>query len=182
MGTLHILSTLRLADGLLDQLRAVSPSVQVEQRTCRDASEVAVALVDQPATEVLYTFFLPRDAPDLAPGLRWIQLHTAGADHVLGQPITHSDVVITTSSGIHATPIAEYVFASMLAHRWQVPTWTRCQRAGEWPSGRWSLYARPELRGATLGIIGYGSIGREVGRLGHAFGTQAVPCGSWKTR
>jgi phosphoglycerate dehydrogenase-like enzyme len=174
MGTVHVLSTLRLDGDLLDQLRAVSPRVKVVQEPCRDDGEVAGALGDHPATEVLYSFFLPKDAPDLAPRLHWIQLHTAGADHILGQPIMDRDVVVTTSSGIHATPIAEYVFASMLAHRWQVPMWTRCQRDGEWPSGRWNLYARPELRGATLGIIGYGSIGREVGRLGHAFGMRVL--------
>jgi phosphoglycerate dehydrogenase-like enzyme len=174
MDTVHILSTLRLASDLLDQLWAVSPRVELVQRPCRDDGEVARTLVDHPATEVLYTFFLPRDAPELATRLRWIQLHTAGADHILDQPIMDRDVAITTSSGIHATPIAEYVLASMLAHRWQVPMWTRCQREGEWPSGRWNLYARPELRGATLGIIGYGSIGREVGRLGHAFGMRVL--------
>jgi phosphoglycerate dehydrogenase-like enzyme len=86
----------------------------------------------------------------------------------------HSDVTITTASGIHATPIAEYVMASILAHRWRVPLWTRCQRDAEWPSGRWDLYALPELRGGTLGIVGYGSIGREVGRLGRAFGMEVL--------
>lgn len=174
MGTVRVLGTLQLADDLLDQLRAVSPRVEVAQRTCRDVDEVARALSDHPATEVLYTYLLPRDARELAPGLRWIQLHTAGADHILDHPLSPSDVAITTSSGIHATPIAEYVLASMLAHRWQVPTWTSCQREGEWPTGRWSLYARPELRDATLGILGYGSIGREVGRLGHAFGMRVL--------
>jgi phosphoglycerate dehydrogenase-like enzyme len=85
-----------------------------------------------------------------------------------------SDVTLTTSSGIHATPIAEYVFASILAYRWQVPMWTHCQREGEWPTGRWKLYARPELRESTLGVVGYGSIGREVGRLGRAFGMRVL--------
>ena len=85
-----------------------------------------------------------------------------------------SDVLVTTTSGIHATPIAEYVLASMLAHRWRVPLWTRCQREGEWPEGRWNLYARPELRDSVLGIVGYGSIGREVGRLGQAFGMRVL--------
>ena len=52
--------------------------------------------------------------------------------------------------------------------------WTKCQREGEWPSGRWDLYARPELRGSVLGVVGYGSIGREVGRLGQAFGMRVL--------
>ena len=174
MDSLQVLSTLRFTDDLLDQLRSVSPRLHVIQQTCHDVEEVAAALTASPETEVLYTFHLPPDALDIAPGLRWLQLHSAGANHIQGHPIMDSDIEITTVSGIHATPIAEYVFASMLAHRWRVPMWTHCQRQGKWPAGRWNLYARPELRGTTLGIVGYGSIGREVGRLGRAFGMRVL--------
>jgi phosphoglycerate dehydrogenase-like enzyme len=124
--------------------------------------------------EVLYTFHVPDRICELAPGLKWVQLHSAGVDHLLDSPLMESNVVITTASGIHATPIAEYVMASMLAYRWRVPFWTHCQREARWPSRRWDLYARPELRGSTVGILGYGSIGREVGRLAHAFGMRVL--------
>ncbi|MGC9333453.1 MAG: D-2-hydroxyacid dehydrogenase [Anaerolineae bacterium] len=174
METVKVLCTLRFSSELLDQLRNVSSQLAVEQQTCRDAGEVAAALVDHPGTEVLYTYHVPGDVVDLAPDLQWVQLHSAGADHILHSALMDSDITLTTSSGIHASPIAEYVFASLLAHRWRVPHWTRCQREGEWPSGRWELYARPELRGSTLGILGYGSIGREVGRLANAFGMRVL--------
>jgi phosphoglycerate dehydrogenase-like enzyme len=174
METLQVLCTLRFTDDLLDQLRSVSPRVSVTQQTCHDVDQVAAALAAFPKTEVLYTFHLPPDALHIAPRLRWLQLHSAGANHILDLPIMDSDVEITTVSGIHATPIAEYAFASILAHRWRVPMWTRCQRQGKWPAARWNLYARPELRGTTLGIVGYGSIGREVGRLGRAFGMRVL--------
>lgn len=160
---------MRFTDDLLAQLQAVSPQYHIVQQTCRSAEQVGEALADCPETRVLYAFFLPAGVLDLAPSLRWVQLHSAGADHLLDHPLLQSDVLVTTASGIAATPIAEYVFASMLAHRWQVPRWTRCQREAEWPPGRWNLYARPDLRGSTLGIVGYGSIGREVGRLAKAF-------------
>jgi phosphoglycerate dehydrogenase-like enzyme len=169
-----VLGTLRFGEELLDRLRSVSPRLRVNQQTCHNAAEVAAALAAHPGVEVLYTYDLPLNALDLAPRLRWIQLHSAGAEHVLGSPVVDGDVVLTTNSGIHATPIAEYVVASMLAHRWRVAHWTYCQREGQWPKGRWKLYARPELRDATLGIVGYGSIGREVGRLGQAFGMRVL--------
>ena len=174
MRTVNVLGTLRFDDELLDQLRAVSPRLSVAQQTCRDTHEVGAALAAHPDTEVLYTFNVPDDTLELAPHVRWVQLHSAGVDHLLDSPLMDSDVAITTSSGIHATPIAEYVMASMLAHRWRVPFWTHCQREAQWPSGRWDLYARPELRDSTLGIVGYGSIGREVGRLGRAFGMRIL--------
>jgi phosphoglycerate dehydrogenase-like enzyme len=131
-------------------------------------------LAELPSTEILYTFYLPEELETVAPRLRWVQLHTAGADHILGQPNHNGALTITTASGIHAIPIAEYVFASILAFRWQVPRWTHCQREHNWPSGRWQLYARPELRGSTLGIVGYGSIGREVGRIAQGFGMRVL--------
>jgi phosphoglycerate dehydrogenase-like enzyme len=165
---------MRFTDDLLAQLRSVSPRLRLVQQTCRNDNEVAAALADHPGVEVLYTFNLPANALVLAPALRWLQLHSAGANHLLGHPIMESDVAVTTVSGIHATPIAEYVFASILAYRWRVPMWTHCQREAQWPSGRWGLYARPELRDSTLGIVGYGSIGREVGRIGQAFGMRVL--------
>ena len=174
METTQVLSTLRFTDNLLDQMRAVSPRFHITQQTCHNAGEVAEALADHPDTEILYSFHLPQDAQEIAPQMRWLQLHSAGINHILDHSVMRGDVAITTVSGIHATPIAEYVFASLLAHRWLVPTWTECQREARWPSGRWSLYARPELRDSTLGIVGYGSIGREVGRLGRAFGMRVL--------
>ncbi len=174
MNTIEVLCTLRFADNLLGALRAVSPRLRVTQQTCHNADEVAAALRAQPDTEILYTLPLPPDAIELAPHLRWVQLHSAGADHLLDHPIMGSGVAVTTTSGIHATPIAEYVFASILAYRWRVPLWTRCQRDGLWPSERWSLFARPELRGSTLGVVGYGSIGREVARLAKTFGMRVL--------
>jgi len=176
MATLQILCTQRFTEALLDELRAVSTRLEVTQVTCHNREQVAAVLASHPAAEVLYAFHLPTNVLNLAPGLRWVQLHSAGVDHLAGDPILNSAVAVTTTSGIHATPIAEYVLASILAHRWQVPLWTQCQREHRWPAGRWELLSRPELRGSTLGVVGYGSIGREVARLGRAFGMRVVAC------
>lgn len=177
MKEVRVLATLRFTEELLRRLESVSPRIRLTQQTCHDAAGVAAALADHPGTEVLYSFGAPPDILALAPELRWVQLHSAGADHLLGHPLMQSGVLLTTTSGIHATPIAEYVLASMLAHRWQVARWTGCQREHVWPADRWETYARPELRGSTLGIAGYGSIGREVGRLAHAFGMRVLAMG-----
>ena len=135
MEAIHVLSTLRFAEGLLQQLRSVSPCLHVIQQTCHDAGEVASVLAGHPQVEVLYTFDLPPDVLELAPRLRWIQLHSAGAEHVMDNPVAASNVAITTVSGIHATPIAEYVLASMLAHRWQVAMWTQLSARGQVAAG-----------------------------------------------
>jgi phosphoglycerate dehydrogenase-like enzyme len=171
MPEIVVLSTMRFTDELLDKLRAVSPRLVVKQRTCHEAEEIEQVLED--GVEVLYTFYLPADL-NRAPDLKWVQLHSAGVDHLLNHPLMKSDILLTTTSGIHATPIAEYVFASILAFNRRVPQMLIYQSRREWPQGRWNLFARPELRDRTLGIIGYGSIGREVGRIARCFGMRVV--------
>jgi phosphoglycerate dehydrogenase-like enzyme len=171
MQDVVVLSTLRFTDELLDKLRSVSPRLVVKQRTCQNAEEVEQALED--SVEVLYTVYLPANL-SRASRLQWVQMHAAGVDHVLDHPIMKSDMLLTTASGIHATPIAEYVFASILAFNRRVPRMLYYQSRREWPQGRWNLFASPELRGSTLGIVGYGSIGREVGRIARCFGMRVV--------
>jgi len=172
MNDVQVLCTLHFTEELLDKLRAVSPRLQVIQRTCHSAQEVAQAV--EADTQVLYTFLVPADLLERAPNLRWIQLHSAGADHLLGTPIWKSDLPITTTSGIHATVIGEFVMAFILALNYRVPRMLRYQEQTTWPTGRWELFARRELRDQTLGVVGYGSIGREVARLAQTFGMRVL--------
>jgi phosphoglycerate dehydrogenase-like enzyme len=161
-----VLSVLRLSGEELETLRAVSPILEVSQVTARTPEETLPLLAEP---EVLYTFQVPF-APEQAPHLKWIQLSSAGADHLLGTPIMNSDIAITTASGIHAVPIAEYIFGSTLAFLRRVPLTFSYQQQHVWPQQRWTQFRGGELRDSTIGIIGYGSIGREVGRLAKAFG------------
>jgi phosphoglycerate dehydrogenase-like enzyme len=171
MEPVHVLSTLSFPDELLDRLRAVSPQLVVAQHDAASADEVPPQLWDQ--VEVLYTFSAVPD-PARIPRLRWVQLHSAGVNQVLNTPLWSSDVVITTTSGIHAPTIAEYVLMMMLAFAHRLPRMFHYQARGEWPSRRWQKFLPRELRGATVGVIGYGSIGREIGRLAHAFGMRVL--------
>lgn len=167
MERIKVLSVLRLSEENLETLRRVSPKLEVSQVTCRTPEEMRPLLKD---VEILYTFWFPFDPAEVAPKLRWIQLSSAGVDHLLGFPVMKSQVIITTTSGIHAVPIAEYVFAMMLAFVKKLPKALDYQRRREWPSNRERVLLSDELRDKTIGIIGYGSIGREVARLAKAFG------------
>jgi len=171
MESVHILSTLSFPDALLDRLRSVSPRLVVRQHNTSSVDDVPPELWDR--VEVLYTISAIPD-PARVPDLRWVQLHSAGVNHVRGTPLWASDVTITTASGIHAPTIAEYVLMMMLAFAHRLPRMIYYQGQGEWPSQRWRKFVPQELRGATVGILGYGSIGREIGRLAHAFGMRVL--------
>jgi lactate dehydrogenase-like 2-hydroxyacid dehydrogenase len=86
-------------------------------------------------------------------------------DHLRGHPIWDTDIIVTTTSGIHAVPIGEFAFAMLLALARKIPKMVRLQERGEWPRQRWEVLSGLELRGKTIGIVGYGSIGREIGRI-----------------
>lgn len=103
---------------------------------------------------------------EFAPRLRWIQFLGAGIDHLkITDLLAQNRIILTNASGVSATWIAEYVLASMLlfTHRFHVTM--AAQRRHEW-LGFSSFMAGVEgIRGKTVGILGYGAIGRETARL-----------------
>ena len=103
---------------------------------------------------------------DLSPKLRWVQTSSAGVGQTVKRlGLQDSDLIVTTSSGVHAEPLAEFVFAALLYHvKWfaQIQTWQRTHT--------WERFCSGELTGQTLAIVGPGRIGREIARIGRAFG------------
>jgi phosphoglycerate dehydrogenase-like enzyme len=156
---------------LIELVRSVSSRLRVDHRTARTVDELGER-VNWREVEVLYTTgLLP--SPERVPALRWVQGHFAGVDSVIDHPLITS-VTLTTSSGVHAPAMAEYVLMMMLAFAHHLPRMLEWQRRAEWPRERWALFAPRELRGATVGVVGYGSVGREVARLARAFGMRVL--------
>jgi phosphoglycerate dehydrogenase-like enzyme len=162
----HVLVTAPFPLPLLDKIRAASPEIELEQYLLPDRR-----WPDDKSTsaEVYYALdAIPR--PDQAPNLRWVQTHYAGIDDLIDTPVWNSDIAITSASGIHAPNLAQYAMTQILAWAHRVPKWFIHQQKGKWPAQRWNIFLPDELRGRTLGIVGYGSIGRELARLVKPFG------------
>lgn len=127
--------------------------------------------------EVLYGF-LPRGEQLLGllarvPRLRWFQATSAGIDRLdaagLLPALKSRGITITNVSGLHATPIGEYVLGVMLMFAKGAHRFVRAQSRREW-----LRYMPAELRGKTVGVVGMGAIGTEVARLAKAFGCRVL--------
>lgn len=159
----------------LAQLRTVDPHIRIEQYPMF-ATVDDVPLTVWRDVEVLFTF-RAFPTPEQAPRLRWIQLNSACADAALAQPgYREGRVKLTNLSGIHAIPIAEHVFTVLLTWRRRVERVLEWQSQAFWPrqDEARAIMDFDELYGQTLGIVGYGSIGRQVARIGRVFGMRVL--------
>lgn len=129
--------------------------------------EVRAAL---PEATILFAYHVPDIIPAQTPHLRWIQLPSAGVNSLLTLPVWHSDIVITSARGTHAVPVSEHFFALLLALVRGLPTVIRDQQRRVWQHD----LSPGEVRGKTLGLVGWGKIGEQVAYLASAFGMRVV--------
>jgi phosphoglycerate dehydrogenase-like enzyme len=153
----------------LARFTAAHPKVAVSTAS-GEAAATAAALR---AADVVVTDLQLPASRDLCPNARWIQLVSAGANQVAGTWIEDSAVAVTTSSGLHGVPIAQFVTGGLLSLVHHFPAFGVAQAQRRWPADRWALRAEI-LRGQTAGVIGYGSIGRECARQLHALGLRIL--------
>ncbi len=168
---MRILSTIGLTAEQRRVIEQAAGDAELVDRRCRSLAEVVEA--SQEGCDVLFALRVPDAIITRSPQLKWIQLISAGADHVLrGKLGEHQAITITTASGVAAATIAEYTIASMLAWAHAFPMTIRAQLRHEWK--RTGLMDIEPMRGKTLGVIGYGSIGRETARLADALGMDVL--------
>lgn len=167
----HVLITLPFPAALQERLRAVSPRLRIHVHPASTAETLPEERLDE--VEVLYTIGSLPD-PESVPNLRWLQLHFAGVDHVIDHPLVHSGIMVTTLSGAAAPQMAEFALMGMLAMSRRLTRMLSDPPDVRWNEDRFQRYRGMELRGATIGIVGYGSVGREIARLCRAFGASVL--------
>lgn len=166
---INILVTLPFPKNLISNLENISPRLDITVHEATKPDEIPDDLWKK--TEVLYTNYVLPTA-EQAPELRWIQFHWAGIDHILDDPILRKpDLVSTSLSGASASQVAEYIMMMLLALGHHLPMLFDHQKRHEWSGERWEVFRPQELRQSTVGIVGYGSIGRQLARVLHPFGT-----------
>lgn len=102
-------------------------------------------------------------------GIRWIHSLSAGVESLPFDLLSRSDIVVTSSRGLYADALGEFVVAAMLWFAKDLRRLAVQQRAR-----RWEPFKVERLEGQTLGIIGYGSTGQAIGRRAAALGMQVL--------
>jgi phosphoglycerate dehydrogenase-like enzyme len=108
--------------------------------------------------------------------LRWIHSTAAAVHQLMFPELVASDVVVTNSREVHGPVVAEQALALMFAVARKIPAAVRFQQKHVWGQERMWLEGRMpgELHGATLGLVGLGSIGKEIAKRAAALGMRVI--------
>lgn len=112
-----------------------------------------------------------------APNVKLICLTATGYNNVDIDTARELGITVCNISGYATDSVVQHVFALMLAHQTRLFDYTAAVKRGDWSrSPRFCLLDYPvrELRGMTLGIVGYGELGHGVARIAEAFGMRVL--------
>jgi phosphoglycerate dehydrogenase-like enzyme len=126
-----------------------------------------------PEATVMLNWSAPRDLNRsvflMAPKLAWVHSRNAGLDAFLFPELVKSPVTLTNGSGVFSPPLGEFALAAMLYFAKDFRRMIRNQVAA-----KWEPFDVLRLSGQTVGIVGYGDIGREVAWRAHAMGMRVL--------
>jgi phosphoglycerate dehydrogenase-like enzyme len=103
------------------------------------------------------------------PHVRWVHSRSAGLDNLLFPELVASDVQLTNGSGVFSQSLGEFALAMIL---YFAKDFRRMLRNRE--AARWEQFDVDEIAGQTVGIVGYGDIGRAVAARAHAMGMRVL--------
>lgn len=167
---------------LITLLVTADPKAPYLKRLDQLSSEARIVVSDDPATiaeaapeagVILNGEFkdpgLFQSAFRLATKVRWVHVLSAGVEHILSPEMIASPVPLTNGRGVFRRPLAEWAISAMLYFQYDHRRLIRQQEAGVWES-----FDIEELHGKTIGIVGFGEIGRAVAERAKPFGCRIV--------
>ena len=104
-----------------------------------------------------------------SPNLHWVHSRSAGLDSLLFPELVESPVPLTNGAGVFSQSLGEFTLAVILFFAKDIRRLLRNQEAC-----RWEQFDVEELPGQTVGIVGYGDIGRAVASRVHAMGMRVL--------
>ena len=147
------------------------PGVQFDAALIsRDVTATSTKQKIIPSTQVFYDLLLS------SPDLRWVQIHSAGADRQIYLDLMKQGVSISGSSGVNAPVVMQNAIAGILMLARKFPQMLKAQTEHRWDS--LINYPLPEdLSGQTAVIVGRGPIGDAIAKALHVFGVKTISVG-----
>lgn len=154
----------------VEQLRERFPDVTFDHATTDEERARGLS-----ACDVAFTWIMSAAEVARAPGLKWVHTSAVAVETLALSELFARKIIVSNSRGVQATPIAEHVFAVMLALAKQLPAILDAQRVHRWAQNDLVGPRLPWLlRRRTLGLIGVGTIGSEVALLADSFGMHVI--------
>ncbi|PSL43658.1 phosphoglycerate dehydrogenase-like enzyme [Salsuginibacillus halophilus] len=166
---MKIVSSAKIRKDLQEQLVQEFPQMNFEFYKSMEEAEASLKTAD-----VLIT--LGEDVTpehiNSAEHLQWMMVISAGMDKLPFEELKAKNIQVTNARGIHKSPMAEYTFAMILDYARQ-----RNVIRGQEQAKLWNRrVTMTEINQQTLGVLGAGAIGEEIGRIGSAFGMETLAC------
>jgi phosphoglycerate dehydrogenase-like enzyme len=155
---------LDIPDEQADAIRARFPDDEFV--TAEDTDAAQLATVDAGFTRDP----VPDDVVAGMPNLRWLHIQHGGAAGYLTPHVIEQAVAVTTSTGVHGGPFAEFAIASLFVLAKKFHECLDLQAMKQWDESVDPL----QLEGATLGIVGFGVIGADLARKASALGMRVL--------
>jgi len=158
-------------DWFVERLKSDFPQLEIVHLSNYDRIEPEI--VD---AEIVIAWSVRPEQFKAAKKLRWIHSPAAAVHQLMFPELINSEVVLTNAREVHGPVVAEHVIALIYALAKKIPEAVRLQQKHIWgQEAMWREGRRPrELADATLGLVGVGSIGREVAKRASALGMSVV--------
>jgi phosphoglycerate dehydrogenase-like enzyme len=151
-------------DPQLDMLSELSHTVASNQdEAAQAAADAQVFLHWSGSRDMMRAAFTAN------PQVRWIHSRNAGLDSMLFPELIESAVPVTNGTGVFSQSLGEFALAMILYFAKDFPRMLRNKAAH-----RWEIFDLDEIAGQTVGIVGYGDIGRAVAQRAHAMGMKVL--------
>lgn len=167
----HPFDLWNVPDWFPQRLQQEFPQVTVVQLP--DYKRVDTEILD---TEIAIAWSVRPEQITAAKKLRWIHSPAAAVHQLIFPELVDSDIILTNAREVHGPVVAEHVIALIFALAKKIPDAVRLQRRHEWgQQSMWDELPRVrEVAGATVGLVGLGSIGRAVAKSAKALGMRVI--------